>query len=217
MGQTSRAGGFHGEALAIARATGDRAKEGYIRHNLSDISTDEGHGNLAVEHASAAVTISVELSEPRLGSYSGGSLARAHLLAGEFIDAQAAAKAALLCDWPENNFYVCALGGVIALRQRDRLAAEQMLAAAVTEASRILDVNSDNYQALDSKALALSGLALCGETGRAADAIESYRAARRISRDAGTVKRVLQLFDALAVLDTGGTLAGVRAAAAGEA
>ena len=44
-----------------------------------------------------------------------------------------------------------------------------------------------------------------------------YRAARKINRDPGVVKRLLQLFDALAVLDTHGALAGVRAAAAGEA
>ena len=169
-----------------------------------------------MEYASAAVTISAELPEPRLGSYSGGSLARAHLLAGELAKARTAVEAARLCDVPENNFYVCALGGVIALRQGDRPAAEQMLAAAMREASRMLKANSDNYQALDSKALALCGLALCGGTGRSADVIDSYRAARKINRDAGVVKRVLQLFDALAVLDTGGALAGVRAAAAGE-
>ena len=115
----------------------------------------------------------------------GRALTRAHLLAGELAKARTAAEVARLCDVPENNFYVCALGGVIALRQGDRPAAEQMLAAAVREASRILKANSDNYQALDSKALALSGMVLCGATGRSAEVIDSYRAARRINRDAG--------------------------------
>jgi hypothetical protein len=59
-------------------------------------------------------------------------------------------------------------------------------------------------------------MVLCGATGRSAEVIDSYRAARRINRDAGVVKRVSQLFDALAVLDTGGALAELRAAAAGE-
>ena len=76
---------------------------------------------------------------------------------------------------------------------------EQMLAAAMTEANRMLKANSDNFQALDSKALALCGLVLCGATGRSADVIDNYRAARKINRDAGVVKRVLELFDALAV------------------
>ena len=168
-----------------------------------------------MEYASAAVAISAEILEPRLGSCSGGSLARAHLLAGELTKARTAVEAARLCDAPENNFSVCALGGVIALRQGERPAAEQMLAAAMTEASRMLKANADNYKALDSKALALCGMLLCGATGRSADVIDNYRAARKINRDAGVVKRVLELFDALAVLDTGGALAGVRAAAGG--
>ena len=169
-----------------------------------------------MEYASAAVTISAEIQSPRLGSYSGGSLARAHLLAGGLAEARCAVEAARLFDVPENNFYVGALGGVIALRLGDGRAAEQILAAAVTEASRILEANPDNYQALDSKALVICCLVLCGELGRAAEAIETYRAARQINRDAGVVKRVLQLFDALAVLDKDGALAEVRAVAAGE-
>jgi tetratricopeptide (TPR) repeat protein len=216
LGQTQRAMELHKQALAIAREIGDRSAEGYWLQNLSDIFTDDGQHSPAVEYALAAVTISAELPGPRLGSYSGSSLARAHLLAGELAEARAAVETARLCDWPENNFYVCALGGVIALRQGDRPAAEQMLAAAMTEASRMLKANSDNYQAFDSKALALCGLALCGGTGRSSDAIDSYRAARKLNRDSGVVKRVLELFDALAVLDTGGAIAGVRAAAAGE-
>ena len=217
LGQTQHAIELYKQGLAIAREIGDRLGEGYCLHNLSDTMTDQGQYSRAVEYASAAVTISVELPEPRLGSYSGGSLARAHLLAGELAKALDAVEAARLCDAPENNFYVCAVGGVIALRQGNRPAGERMLAAAMTEASRILDANSDNYEALDSKALALSGLAFSGGTGRDADAIDCYRAARTINSDAGTVKRVLELFDALAVLDAGGALAGVRTAAAGEA
>lgn len=216
LGQTSRAIDLCEQALAIARDIGDRSGEGYWLLNLSDIFADEGQHRRAVEYASDAVAISKEIQEPRLGSYSGGSLARAHLLAGQLAAARAAAEAARLCDAPENNFHVSALGGVIALRLGDLSAARQMLAAAVTEAGEMLKANAENYAALDSNALALCGLALGGEAGRAADAIESYRAARKITRDPGVVKRVLLLFDALAVLDTGGALTGVRAAAGGE-
>jgi tetratricopeptide (TPR) repeat protein len=216
LGETRRAIDFYEQALAIAREIGDRSGEGYQLHNLADTFTDEAHHSRAVETASAAVMISAEIQSPRLGSFSGGSLARAHLLAGGLAEARSAVEPARLFDVPENNFYVGALGGVIALRQGDRRAAEQMLAAAVTEASRILEANPANYQALDSKALALCGLVLCGGTARTAEAVEAYRAARQINRDAGVVKRVLQLFDALAVLDKDGALAEVRDVAAGE-
>jgi len=74
----------------------------------------------------------------------------------------------------------------------------------------MLKANAENYAALDSKAVALCGLALGGEAGRVADALESYRAARKINRAPGVVKRVLMLFDAVAVLDTRRALTGVR-------
>ncbi len=41
-------------------------------------------------------------------------------------------------------------------------------------------------------------------------------AAREINKDAGTVKRVLRLFDALAVVDTEGALVEARKATSGE-
>jgi tetratricopeptide (TPR) repeat protein len=216
MDQTPRAIEFYEQALVIAREIGDRSVEGYLLQNLSESFADEARYDRAVEYASAAVTISAELQEPRLGSPSCGSLARTHLLAAEYPKARAAIEAARLYYSPENNFYVHVLGGVIALNQGDRPAAEQMLMATITEANRMLDADPDNYRALDSKALALCGLALCGETGQA-EAIETYRAARKINSGVGVVKRVLQLFNALAVLDTGGVLLGVRAVATGEA
>jgi tetratricopeptide (TPR) repeat protein len=216
LGETRRAIELNEQALAIAREVGDRASEGYRLHNMADMFTDEGHHSRAIEYASAAVMISAEIQLPRLGSFSGGSLARAHLLTGGLAEARSAVEAARLFDAPNNNFCVGALGGVIVLRQGDRLAAKQILAASVTEASRILEANPDNYQALDGKALALCGLVLCGEFRQVVEAIETYRDARKINRDAGVVKRVLQLFDALAVLDKDGALAAVRAVAAGE-
>ena len=84
----------------------------------------------------------------------------------------------------------------------------------MAQADTLLAHTPEYLGALDSKGLALCGLALLGEDpGLAADA---YRAARAINRDPGIVSRVLRLFDALAVADTEGALAGVRAAAAGE-
>jgi hypothetical protein len=104
---------------------------------------------------------------------------------------------------------------VIALRQGDRDAAREAFTAAVVQADALLALTPEYYRALDSKGLALCGLALLGEDagGLAADA---YRAARAINREAGVVARVLRLFDALAVADTEGALAEARGAAAGE-
>ena len=90
------------------------------------------------------------------------------------------------------------------------------IAEAATLADELLMQSAQNYAALDSKGLAACGLALCGEAARLSDAISAYRAARAINKDAGVVKRVLRLFDALAMVDTEGILKDVRPAAAGE-
>ena len=80
----------------------------------------------------------------------------------------------------------------------------------------MLTHSAQNFRALDSKGLALCGLAVCGDVGRVAEAAKVYRAARAINKDAGIVGRVLRLFDTLAEADAAGALAGVREAAAGE-
>ena len=79
----------------------------------------------------------------------------------------------------------------------------------------LLSAYAQNYAALDSKGLALCGLALTEDPKRIAEAVAAYRAARAITKATGIVQRVLRLFDALAQADNHGVLAPVRAAAAG--
>jgi hypothetical protein len=67
-----------------------------------------------------------------------------------------------------------------------------------------------------SRALALSGLALCEDTRHVPTAVDTYRAARKISKDAGVTASVLKLFDALVEVDADGILIQVRKAAAAQ-
>lgn len=60
--------------------------------------------------------------------------------------------------------------------------------------------------------LALCGLALTTEPGKAAEACTVFRVARTITSAEGIAKRTLALFDALAAADRGGILAGIRQA-----
>ena len=83
-------------------------------------------------------------------------------------------------------------------------------------ADALLAQTADAYDELDSRALALCGLALLEDAARVSEAIEAFRAARALTRAEGIVARVLRLFDALAVSDEAGILAAVRPAAAGE-
>jgi hypothetical protein len=80
----------------------------------------------------------------------------------------------------------------------------------------LLSAYAQNYAALDSKGLALCGLALTEDPKRIAEAVAAYRAARAVAKAKGIVQRVLRLFDAFAQADHHGVLAPVRAAADGE-
>jgi hypothetical protein len=76
---------------------------------------------------------------------------------------------------------------------------------------------STTYGALDTKALALCGLALVDDSARLTEAATTFRAAREIMRADGIVGRVLRLFDALAMSDRTGVLDAIRPQAAGTA
>jgi hypothetical protein len=93
------------------------------------------------------------------------------------------------------------------------MAAEEFQAS-LTQAGQQLEQASGSYDALDTKALALCGLALTTEPGKAAEARTVFRAARAITSADGIVRRTLTLFDALAAADQDGILAGTRQAAA---
>jgi len=144
--------------------------------------------------------------------------------------ARAAAEAARQYDEPQNNHFALALLGVIALQQGERAAAQEVFTGALAQADALLALTAQNFAALDSKGLALAGLALCenlvgaglvpapGADTRPAPtqaAIAAYRAARAINKEAGVVGRVVRLLDALALAHPQGAevLSAVRAAA----
>jgi len=216
LGQTIRAIEYYEQALAIQREIEDRRGEGICLGNLAEALVDEGRYGEAIQRALDSVEIGEEISSPNLGSFNNGCLALAHLCTGDLPAARAAAEAARQYDVPENNHYVLALLGVIALRQGAGAAAQEAFAAAVAQADALLAHTPQYYAALDSKGLALCGLALCEARNLVSEASAAFHAARAINRDAGIVSRVLRLFDALAAADTAGVLAGVRDAANGR-
>ena len=216
LGQTTQALDYYEQALAIDREIGARRDEGMDLGNLAEVLVDEKRYVEAIRNATESVSIAKEINNPSSCSHNNGYLALAHLCHGDLLGARAAAEAARLYDEPGNNHYVSALLGLIALRQGDTAVAWAAFTEGKTQAETMLTYSAQNYKALDSKGLALCGLAVCGDAGHVDEALETYKAARAINKDAGVVGRVLRLFDMLAEADVVGVLAGVRAAAAGE-
>ena len=108
------------------------------------------------------------------------------------------------------------MSGIVWLRQDRPAAAAGEFHNAISQAGQKLEQASGDYDALDTKALALCGLALTTEPGNAAEAATAFLAARAITNADGITRRVLTLFDALAVADPGGILVPIRPAAEGR-
>ena len=109
------------------------------------------------------------------------------------------------------------------MRQGERETAQEAFAKSIAQADEILAKTPDYYDALDAKGLALCGLALCAydrpltvDDGKTiAEAVETFRKARKIAPHAGVVKSVLRLFDELVKCDEAGVLKDVRKAVEG--
>jgi len=229
LGQTNRAIEYHEQALVIRREIGDRAGEGADLGNLAEILIDEGRYADAIQRAKESVKIAEEINSPTLGNFCNGYLALAHFYAGNLSSAREAAETARRHDVPQNNHNVLALLGVIEVRlvqgneyenlkdvkrKSDFARAAEAFTAAVQHAEQMLAHSAQNYDALDAKGLACSGLALCEGAQHVTAAIAAFRAARAINKDAGIVKRVLRLLDELAKADEHGMLKEVRPVAA---
>ena len=217
LGDDRKAIAFYEQALVIAREIGDRRGEGVSLGNIAERRIELGEFELAIQAAEQYVKICEEINKP--SSYAYGRLAQAYLHKAELIKARKSIDAALKYDEPQNNHNISILLGIVVLRQGeqgDASATRQAFTRAIAQADEILAKTPDYYTALDAKGLAACGLAICDDKKYVADAIETFRAARKIAPHAGVVKSVLRLFDELAKCDTDGILKDVRNAAEGK-
>lgn len=143
-------------------------------------------------------------------------LAWALLLTGGLTAAREAIETARRHDYPSNNAAMWTLMGIIQLRQAERAAAREAFSRGLAEANGLLKKFDKNLLALDTKALALCGLALCEDERHRELAAEALHDARKITKAKGIVARVLTKFDALAQADTDGVLAPLRNVVSGN-
>ncbi len=197
--------------------TGNRQHEAIARENIGHVFSmlDEYQ-----ENYQQSIQIADEISYPQVQQNARNGLVEIYLFQNDLVNARATIEAALQYDAPENNHNASALHGIIALRQGERETAQEAFTKSIAQADEILAKTPDFYSALDAKGLALCGRAVDGEWkmedgGRmrdeiVAEAIMTFKKARKIAPHAGVVKSVLRLFDELAKCDTEGILKEVR-------
>jgi len=216
LGNTAEALGCYNSALALARQTGYRLIEAAALNSLGEAYSQQGLWQKASSAFMEAIEIADDTVNTQFQQLARLGLASAKLYQEDLAGARETAEAAGRFSFPLDDHRSHVLLGVIAYRQGDRLPARHGFAAALKDAGDLLARSPQLVAALETKALALCGLALCENPALATEAEEAYRTARTLSSDAGLVRRALRIFDTLAQADTSNILMGVRAFASGE-
>jgi tetratricopeptide (TPR) repeat protein len=202
----------------LAQARDLQLLDGQFRVAIAEVLLDQSDRNQAlVGDAIELITGAVELGErnrnPQLLRDAYWVLALGQLCAGSLDLARAAADAA--CGYPATRSALGAfvLQGVTALRQDRCGDAIPAFTRAHLQAARLRGRDSENYAVADIDALALCGLALCGEREHLEEAEAAFAAARAVTKEPGIVKRAIRLLDAI---DTQGLLTTARMLASGQ-
>jgi len=168
----------------------------------------------ALEQASE---IADDISDMQLQAAARREAARANLYAGDLLAAHRLIEGACQYSYPLEDAVTATLLGVVAHRQGDSATARRAFTDGIDRSDALLAMTPHFFAALDSKAVALCGLALGGQTENLPAARNAFRAAREITSAPGIVQGILQLFDALALADKDGILTDLRPIAAGTA
>jgi tetratricopeptide (TPR) repeat protein len=216
LGQLNEAVGLFEEALPIARQIGYRYGEALILANLGEAHGGLGSWDQGARYSRQAIDIADAIGSAQAQSGARCILAQIQLLAGDLAAARQAINAARDHDYPADRADLSLLSGITWLRQDQPTTAAREFQEAITQADQELEHSSGNYQTLDTKALALCGLALTTDPGNAAKAATVFLDARAITNADGITNRTLALFNALTAADRGGILAPIRPAAEGQ-
>jgi tetratricopeptide (TPR) repeat protein len=221
LGDVQKAIEYFKQALIIRRKIGDKKGEAIDIEKIGYSLATLGEYGEAKDNIEQAILIADEISFQSMQKFGRLRLSYLYLFQNDLINSRATVEAAIQYDVPKYNHNTTVLYGIIDLQQGEKESANDAFIKSIAQADEILAKTSEYYEALDAKGLALCGLALTtGDIHLKDDfhlqAIEAFRAARKIAPHAGIVNSVLRLFDELAKCDTEGILKDVRQAVEGK-
>jgi tetratricopeptide (TPR) repeat protein len=216
LGQTQQAIELFEQSLTIARETGDRYIEFVNVDGLGLAFADLGRRDDAVQQLREAAEIGDAIGNAQVQAEACRDLAWTLLQAGDLSAAAEVAEAARHYVYPSARAGIALVDGVVRLRLGDLPGADQAFRDAVGHAEQRLVTSPQNYDALDTKALALAGLTLTGPTDRTADAAAAFRAARTITTAPGITNRILRQLNTLTPADPNNTFGTLQTAATGH-
>jgi tetratricopeptide (TPR) repeat protein len=218
LGELELANDYGQQALEIFREIGDREGETVVLGHFGQLHIDAGDFAQAADYFEPAMHIADEITYPVRQAQSRLGLSKALLLAGEVAKALQTVTAAEPFATDNERPNIFTVKGIVHLHQSDYAAARAAFSTALTHANALLEKTPGLYAALDTKGLALCGLALCEDDAQnhVRDAVTAFQSAREKTRAAGVVARVLRWLDELRKADRQDVLGEAVRLAAGE-
>jgi len=211
LGEYRQAIDLHGQALAIFREIGDRSGQANALDYLGRAWLASGDASRAVTLLGQAMSIADATgdSEPAVMARLG--LARAHLQLGDPATALLTVTQARDLPYPPGKPGLRLLEGLALLELNRPEESVQAFSDAVTAADALLALAGSNTDALQARALALSGLAATtGDRAQAAEAGRAFARTEAITNAEGVAADTRTLLGQIARHDTSGILAEIR-------
>jgi len=215
LGDVDQAETLLNRALMLHRSTGDRYGEATALDGLGQAYCDRQDWHSAIRLFGEAIRIADETGLAQTQSETRLNLVTVLLLSGDNSQALAAAESAAEYDYPPTRAQTQLLAGITYLISGRDADARRAFTTSVEKADELLHRLPSDYQALNTKGLALSGLVAAEDDRLQLEAAESLQIARQTVDAAGITARTLRLFDLIDAADPATDLRTIRSAISG--
>ncbi|OQW92091.1 MAG: hypothetical protein BWK78_02730 [Thiotrichaceae bacterium IS1] len=202
LGNLEMAIGKYDDALENYQASlkyfdqiGDSFGKGILMDSTARLWVDKEDYLEAIKWSQEGVKIGEELNNHRILSECNSALALAYLFSGDLKTARTTVETALTYKPSRSNHQILALKGIIAFGQKEYVVAKKSFEEALRQSNELLERNSQNYQAQETKELSLGGLGLC-ENDKSI-CLKVLEKLSQPSPTSGLVKRIQRLFHKL--------------------
>lgn len=183
------------KALEVLDSTQDIEAKGTTIHSIAELLIDKGYFSEAIQTAEEGLELICEFDSHKIPSELHSVLSLAYLNLKEYEDALRSINRAEEFNYPQNNHYVLLLKGIIFFCRKDENACKAWLLSAFKKAQELIDIDSQNYEALDTQWISLHMIALIEENALLQEQKSAHlkSIARKINSERGVVKRLQNL------------------------